>query len=141
MNQTTKVVLPKTYRDRELASAQEATTAGSGPATRATPGAPLGLLALLCLRLCRNYKVSDERTHRIAIQAERLEVDIRDSWPTGSSSAYSATRRLNLTIPPAALHRSYPGQNPQSVSIADGYRPSCPISAINPSANVPRQLM
>ena len=26
-------------------------------------------------------------------------IDIRDSWPTGSSSAYSATRHLNLTIP------------------------------------------
>ena len=26
------------------------------------------------------------------------DIDIRDSWPTGSSSAYSATRRLNLTI-------------------------------------------
>ena len=31
------------------------------------------LVALLFLSTCRNYKVSDERTHRIAIQAELLE--------------------------------------------------------------------
>ena len=32
-----------------------------------------------------------------------MGIDIRDSWPTDSSSSYSATRRLNLTIPRALL--------------------------------------
>ena len=39
----------------------------------ATPGAPPILVSLLFLSTCRNYEVSDERTHRIAIQAELLE--------------------------------------------------------------------
>ena len=73
---------------------RKATTAGSGPATRATPGEPLGLLALLCLRPCRNYKVSDERTHRIAIQAERLE-DILSQMTCVKHRRYcDAVRRL-----------------------------------------------
>ena len=36
-------------------------------------GTPPGLVALLFLSTCRNYKVSDERSHRIAIQAELIE--------------------------------------------------------------------
>ena len=43
------------------------------PLAYATPGAPPGLVALLFLSTCRNYKVSDERSHRIAIQAELIE--------------------------------------------------------------------
>ena len=39
----------------------------------APPGAPPILVSLLFLSTCRNYEVSDERTHRIAIQAELLE--------------------------------------------------------------------
>ena len=42
-------------------------TRRSGRDTRATPGAPPGLVALLFLSTCRNYEVSDERIHRIAI--------------------------------------------------------------------------